>query len=517
MKIDGHCSVLVIQPTSEIAEYVATRIAAERNEPLGISVGYCTRFKSKMPRAYNSIHVCSDDAVLRMLKNGLKGVSHIIVDEFQERSMTTDYLLIVLRDMIREFASLRLIVISANVNCIYRLATFFDYCPLVEIPRRIRFIEQHFLEDCLELTGYSPTEDDLYVMRHQPDTRMEFDIIDETCNVSTESRYCQKTKINLAILPESSVNFVLIEALLLHVIRHAETDQMVNALIFLPGHNAMHELYARLRDHNEFSKPQYMICLCSNEMSVAQLTEAFQPVPMDTYKIVLATEIAETMLSIPHITCVIDTCKTGVKWFRKRDKCEGRPAFWASRQNLEQSTHFYIQFQIYYALSVRTNIFNGCFLSLSLFLWIGKQCAGRHSIGNYFVLCSKKRYEMLSPQTEPDMRRLPNIELALNIMHLGLGDIKTYLQKALDPPTIKSISYAKTLLRDIKCMDDSNHITALGRVAASLPIGEKNSFKSIYHNEVIKIEKQIPFPLFRPAADKNDFVRRSFRYWILDG
>ena len=79
---------------------VSDRVATERGEELGQSIGYSVRFESMLPRPYGSVLFCTVGVLLRKLEAGLRGVSHVIVDEIHERDINTDFILIVLRDMV---------------------------------------------------------------------------------------------------------------------------------------------------------------------------------------------------------------------------------------------------------------------------------------------------------------------------------------------------------------------------------------------------------------------------------
>lgn len=79
--------MLVTQPRRISAVSIAERVAAERGEPLGISCGYSVRFETALPRAYGSILYCTVGTLLRKMENGMRGVSHIIVDEIHERDI----------------------------------------------------------------------------------------------------------------------------------------------------------------------------------------------------------------------------------------------------------------------------------------------------------------------------------------------------------------------------------------------------------------------------------------------
>lgn len=92
---------MVTQPRRISAVSVADRIATERGEELGQSIGYSVRFESVLPRPFGGVLFCTVGVLLRKLEGGLRGVSHVIVDEIHERDINTDFILIVLRDMVR--------------------------------------------------------------------------------------------------------------------------------------------------------------------------------------------------------------------------------------------------------------------------------------------------------------------------------------------------------------------------------------------------------------------------------
>lgn len=80
-----------------------------------------------MPRPYGSALFCTVGVLLRRLENGLRGVSHVIIDEIHERDLDTDFVLVVLRDMVRTFPRLRVILMSATVDTTM-FSNYFDQC-----------------------------------------------------------------------------------------------------------------------------------------------------------------------------------------------------------------------------------------------------------------------------------------------------------------------------------------------------------------------------------------------------
>jgi ATP-dependent RNA helicase A len=106
-KRGAECNIVVTQPRRISAVSVAERVANERFEELGESIGYSVRFESKLPRPYGSILFCTVGVLLRKLEAGLRGVSHVVVDEIHERDINTDFLLVLLNDMLSIYKDLK--------------------------------------------------------------------------------------------------------------------------------------------------------------------------------------------------------------------------------------------------------------------------------------------------------------------------------------------------------------------------------------------------------------------------
>lgn len=135
------CNVIVTQPRRISAVSVAERIAYERNEMLGESVGYSVRFESTLPRPYGAILFCTIGVLLRKLEAGLRGVSHVIVDEIHERDINSDFIMVVLRDMVSTYPDLRVILMSATIDTTL-FSDYFGNCPVIEVPGRVSFLFQ---------------------------------------------------------------------------------------------------------------------------------------------------------------------------------------------------------------------------------------------------------------------------------------------------------------------------------------------------------------------------------------
>ncbi|CAI5457982.1 unnamed protein product [Closterium sp. Yama58-4] len=150
-------SIICTQPRRISAVAVAERVAAERGESIGQSVGYQVRLEARRSRATHLLF-CTTGVLLRRLASDplLTGVTHIVVDEIHERGMNEDFLLIVLRDLLPRRPDLKLVLMSATLNADL-FSQYFSGAPTLHIPGFTYPVRSYFLEDVLELTGHEVT------------------------------------------------------------------------------------------------------------------------------------------------------------------------------------------------------------------------------------------------------------------------------------------------------------------------------------------------------------------------
>nr|XP_033784979.1 3'-5' RNA helicase YTHDC2 isoform X2 [Geotrypetes seraphini] len=153
------CRIFCTQPRRLAAISVAERVAAERGEKIGQTIGYQIRLESRVsPKTL--LTFCTNGVLLRTLMAGdstLSTVTHVIVDEVHERDRFSDFLLTKLRDVLQKHSCLKLILSSAalDVNLFLR---YFGGCPVIYIQGRPFEIKEMFLEDILRTTGYTNKE-----------------------------------------------------------------------------------------------------------------------------------------------------------------------------------------------------------------------------------------------------------------------------------------------------------------------------------------------------------------------
>ena len=314
------CKIYCTEPRRISAISLARRVSeelGERKNDLGTLrslVGYAIRLESNTSKETRLVYATTG-IVMRMLEgsNDLKDITHIVLDEVHERTIDSDFLLIVLKKLMLRRPDLKVVLMSATVDA-ERFSKYLDGAPILNVPGRTFPVQVKYLEDAVELTGYTTfdngslekfndLDDDLDIVENDPSDS------DKSKSTKDLRGYSNKTRTALSQLDEYRIDFELILQLIMKI---AADDNLIiysNAiLVFLPGIGEIRQLNDMLSGHPFFSINWYIYPLHSSIASEDQ-EAAFLVPPPGVRKIVLATNIAETGITIPDVTCVIDSGK----------------------------------------------------------------------------------------------------------------------------------------------------------------------------------------------------------------
>ncbi|KAL0430195.1 UNVERIFIED_CONTAM: DExH-box ATP-dependent RNA helicase DExH5, mitochondrial [Sesamum radiatum] len=269
------CNIICTQPRRISAMSVSERIATERGENLGETVGYKVRLEGMKGRDTHLLF-CTTGILLRrlLIDRNLKGVTHIIVDEIHERGINEDFLLIVLKDLLPRRPELRLILMSATLDA-ELFSSYFGGAPVVQIPGFTYPVRTHFLESILETTGYQLT----------PYNQIDDYGIDKMWKMSKQTPRKRKSQIASAVEARA-------------------------VLVFMTGWDDITSLKDKLQAHPILGDTNRVLLLaCHGSMGSEEQKLIFNKPEDGIRKIVLATNIAETSITIDDVVFVIDCGK----------------------------------------------------------------------------------------------------------------------------------------------------------------------------------------------------------------
>ena len=316
LKNGRHCKIYCTEPRRISAISLARRVSdelGERKADVGTTrslVGYAIRLESQITAQTRLIYATTG-IVMRMLERSddLGDITHLVLDEVHERTIDGDFLLIVLRKLMLRRPTLKVILMSATVNAEH-FSKYLGDAPILNVPGRTFPVKTKFLEDAIEAPNYGDTQHST-----SPIAQIEDDDRDEELEGRTKSDvanlkgYSVKTRNTLAQFNEYRIEYDLIISLLEIIAKkdnYAEYSKAI--LVFLPGIAEIRRLNDMLVGHRAFSNGWYIYPLHST-IATEEQEQAFLIPPPGIRKIVLATNIAETGITIPDVTCVIDAGK----------------------------------------------------------------------------------------------------------------------------------------------------------------------------------------------------------------
>ncbi|KAJ7597184.1 P-loop containing nucleoside triphosphate hydrolase protein [Mycena floridula] len=464
------CKIYCTEPRRISAISLAQRVSRELGDgpnalgTLSSLVGYSIRLESNTSRNTRLTFVTNGIA-LRMLEGGtgtggqgtaFDEITHIIIDEVHERTIESDFLLIVLKSLLEQRSDLKVILMSATLDA-DRVSQFFGGCPrqTLHVPGRTFPVEVQYLEDAVEAVGWTITENSPYARRqhdkfYNSKNRVDWsedlmapdddepDAVQES--VKLEKRYSSATAATINLFDERLIPYDLIIRLLEKICFEDAAYLPFSAavLVFMPGLGEIRKLNDLLMEHTAFQN-QNQFKIYPLHSSIENQGAVFDIPPFGVRKLVIATNIAETGITIPDITCVIDSGKHREMRFDEKRQLSRLVETFISRSNAAQR----------------------------------RGRAGRVQQGLCFHLFTKLRHDtQMVDHPLPEMLRLSLSDLALRIkiMKVKLGSsIEDVLSRAMDPPASINVQRAISMLVEVRALTPTEEITPMGRLLSKLP------------------------------------------------
>ncbi|WP_426163603.1 ATP-dependent RNA helicase HrpA [Pseudoduganella sp. R-34] len=389
------------QPRRIAASSTAKRIAVELGSPLGEHVGYKVRFNDTLSKGA-SVKLMTDGILLAETQTDplLKAYDTIIIDEAHERSLNIDFLLGYLKQILPRRPDLKVIITSATIDA-ERFARHFTQegkppVPVIEVSGRLYAVE----------VRYRPVERDQVAA---PGAQQGADAKGARTAAARDKRD----------LMEAIVDGVD------EVCRIGSGD----VLVFLPGEREIRDAAEALRKHHP---PHVEILPLFARLSVEEQDRVFRTT--NARRIVLATNVAETSLTVPGIRYVVDAGLARVKRYSYRNKVE--------------------QLQIEPVAQSAANQRAG-------------RC-GRVADGVCIRLYDEQDFLQRPKFTDPEILRSSLASVILRMKSLHLTDVESF--PFIEPPLGRAIADGYQLLQELGAVDDDNALTPLGRKLAKLPL-----------------------------------------------
>jgi ATP-dependent helicase HrpA len=369
----GRTRIAHTQPRRLAARTVAARIAEELRVPLGSTVGYAVRFKDRSGPD-TQVRLMTDGLLLAELRRDklMRRYDTLIVDEAHERSLNVDFLLGYMKSILPRRPDLKVVITSATIDP-ERFSRHFSGAPIVEVSGRTYPVE----------VRYRPVED---ADRDQEDA-------------------------------------------IAAAVDELQREGTGDVLVFLSGEREIRDAADVLRGR---LGPGTEVLPLYARLSAAEQQRVFKP--HAKRRVVLATNVAETSLTVPGVRYVVDTGTARISRYSARLKVQRLPIEPISQASADQR----------------------------------KGRSGRTSPGIAIRLYDEEDFEARPRYTDPEILRTNLASVILQMAAIGLGRVEDF--PFLDPPDRRQVRDGVRLLEELGALDARGRLTKLGRRLADLPV-----------------------------------------------
>ncbi|WGL16373.1 ATP-dependent RNA helicase HrpA [Microbulbifer bruguierae] len=418
------------QPRRIAARTVANRIAEELGQPLGDSVGYQVRFTDQSTE-HTHVKLMTDGILLAEIQRDplLSHYDTLIIDEAHERSLNIDFLLGYLKTILPKRPDLKLIITSATID-LEKFSRHFHDAPIIEVSGRTYPVEIH----------YRPPADSDADLNEQIITAVE------------------------ELLQEEK----------------SSPRRGGDILIFMSGEREIRECAKALRDA-ELAHIDVLPLYA--RLSLAEQSRVFAP--HKGRRIVLATNVAETSITVPGIRYVIDPGTARISRYSYRSKIQRLPVEAISQASANQRAG---------------------------------RC-GRVSAGVCIRLYEENDFLQRPEFTDAEILRTNLAAVILQMLQLRIGDIRDF--PFVDPPDQRLINDGYSLLQELQAVDGKGGVTKLGRALSRLPLDprlgrmlmESGAANSLRELLIIVSALAVQDPRERPA-EKRQASDEKHKQWL---
>ncbi|CAG9788761.1 unnamed protein product [Diatraea saccharalis] len=444
-KKGANVKLLITQPRRIAASSLAVRVAKERAESMGVSVGYAVRLEKEEARPRGSMMFCTTGILLVDLETnqGLTDYSHIILDEVHERDCHIDFAMCMLKQVLQKRKDLKLILMSATIDA-EKLSAFFNDCPMMHIEGLAYPVKDVYLEEILHLTHFQLKD----VPQPKGDhkfrggrNRAAAAGNEKAIQYRAEIRpWLESIKKNLDPSVYQTLQDHRIEDLnmdlIFEVIKYICRGPPGAILVFLPGIGEITKLLKIIHENESYLGSKCEVHALHSKLPTLEQNKIFESPPSHIRKIIVATNIAETSITIDDIVYVIDCGKIKYNGLNVEQNFTTLKTEWVLQANLRQR----------------------------------RGRAGRCQPGVCYHLVTTYRAGVLEERLLPELQRSNLLEPVLTIKRLRLGKAADAFKNVPDSPSETTVERAVTHLQQCGALDDNETLTPLGWHLARLPV-----------------------------------------------
>ena len=412
----ARCKMFVTQPRRINAVSISERIACERLQKVRQDAGYWVRLDRSSGR---HITLMTTGILMSLLVSDptLSGITHLVIDEIHERDVNCDVVLRLVKMLCERRKELRVVLMSATMQS-KLFAAYFKDAPIMNVEGRMFPVTKHYLED-------------VHLASMQRGHHQASNIITQYHNMVENSRGVPP-KINPLVIA--------------YTVRHALDTEPVgreNAiLIFVPGWADIVETERTLQQDNPTA---YHFIRLHSSISIEGQRATFRPAPEGKVKIIIATNIAESGVTIDGVTVVIDTCISFLTYY--------------TRRHSERS----------FVTEMKKQLISKANMTQRM----GR--AGRTRNGRYFSLVPRPVAEDAKDFIVPEIMRVSLENVILRLLGMGFSNAPQLLQEFIEPPPDSHVEAAMADLIDLGAVDREGKLTLLGYHLAKIPTDPRQS------------------------------------------
>lgn len=405
--------IMVTQPRRISTLGLADRISSERVDQVGQEIGYIIRGELKVGDS-TRITFCTTGVLLRLLQTSskfLSSMSYIVIDEVHERSVDSDFLLILLKSSLKKFPNLKVILMSATIDPSIFNKFFNSQVPHLHIEGRTFPIKDYYLDTILDDLDY------------------EMEMNDQLIKPQADSNFFKSGNLNYDLIVKLVYNL---------------RSTHGSILIFMLGIMEINQLRSKIMSFFADNGEKVTVLPLHSALSSKDQTKVFNS--FKDLKVIISTNIAETSITIPDCTVVIDTGRVKTIQYDSTTKTTKLVETWCSQAEAMQR----------------------------------RGRSGRIQKGNCYRLYTQDTFNGMIKLPVPEIKRTNLDNLFLIIKSMGVHNVKEFLTRGIDAPSELTIDNSEVTLKRIGALDEDSKLTSLGKYLSLLPTDLSNAKLMIF-------------------------------------